>query len=108
MSALKELLEEKRRRQKAKELKQPAALPTTATVAVPEEGSPKKAKPDLQKKAPDPLETWKAKRSEKRDFSAGEIANLLDGLTPDGYNKKGVKVSFVETGTAWPGGLAGR
>jgi hypothetical protein len=28
--------------------------------------------------------------------SAGELANILDGLTPDGYDKFGRKVSFVE------------
>jgi hypothetical protein len=30
--------------------------------------------------------------------SAGEIANLLDGLTADGFDRLGCKVSFVERG----------
>jgi len=52
------------------------------------------------------LTEWEKKR---REFSSrcaqgyspesGEICNVLDGLTPDGYNKHGVKVSFVEHGT---------
>jgi len=29
---------------------------------------------------------------------AGEIVNILEGLTPDGYDKQGRKVSFVEQG----------
>lgn len=47
-----------------------------------------------------PLERWKRKRSggSLSGLSAGELANLFDGLTPDGYNKEGVKVSFVERG----------
>jgi len=28
----------------------------------------------------------------------GELANMIDGLTPDGYDKRGVKVSFIERG----------
>lgn len=32
------------------------------------------------------------------DAPAGEIANIIDGLTPSGYNKEDRKVSFVERG----------
>jgi len=32
------------------------------------------------------------------NLSAGEIANVLEGLTPDGHDAQGRKVSFVETG----------
>lgn len=32
------------------------------------------------------------------DAPAGEIANMIDGLTPEGHDKKGRKVSFVESG----------
>ena len=32
------------------------------------------------------------------NLSAGELANVLEGLTPDGYDAQGRKVSFVETG----------
>ena len=36
--------------------------------------------------------------------SSGELCNVLEGLTPDGYNKHGVKVGFVERGTPVWGG----
>jgi len=51
---------------------------------------------------------WKKERAEftqkcREGYSpeAGELANMIDGLTPDGYNKNGKKVSFVERG--WSG-----
>jgi hypothetical protein len=31
--------------------------------------------------------------------SAGEMANFIEGLTADGFDKHGVKVGFVERGT---------
>lgn len=31
--------------------------------------------------------------------SAGELANMLENLTPDGFDKLGRKVSFIERGT---------
>jgi len=52
-----------------------------------------------------PPKSWEEKRkdwikhySENPGLSApaGEIVNIIDGLTPDGYDKKGNKVSFVE------------
>lgn len=51
--------------------------------------------------------SWKKKRdrwtkyySEHSDLEApaGELANMIDGLTPDGYDKEGRKVSFIEQG----------
>ncbi len=57
------------------------------------------------------LERWREKRSRwvkhctenpGYDAPAGELANMIDGLTPDGYNKKGRKVSFVEGKVPFP------
>ena len=53
-----------------------------------------------------PAEIWKKKREAWTSQSsrglyeplAGEIANMLEGLTPDGYDRNGRKVSFVEIG----------
>jgi hypothetical protein len=49
--------------------------------------------------------TWQRKRKEFQEFclrgyesSVGELANMIDGLTPDGFDKSGKKVSFVEEG----------
>lgn len=60
---------------------------------------------DSSKKKESPLERWKRKRSSGslHGLSAGELANLFDGLTPDGCNKEGVKVSFVERGESLTG-----
>jgi len=49
---------------------------------------------------------WKLKRTEfvarckTAGYSpeGGELANFWDGLTPDGYNKEGKKVGFIEKG----------
>lgn len=57
------------------------------------------------------LERWREKRERWTkyctenpgyDAPAGELANILDGLTPDGYDKTGKKVSFVERGDSFP------
>jgi len=59
-----------------------------------------------------PPKSWEEKRKDwiKRysenpglNASAGEIANIIDGLTPDGYDKKGKKVSFIERGKSFTG-----
>lgn len=48
---------------------------------------------------------WIKHYSENPGLNApvGEIANIIDGLTPDGFDKKGNKVSFVETGKPFTG-----
>lgn len=45
-------------------------------------------------------EHWSKHYKEHPGFEApaGELANMIDGLTPDGYDKKGRKLSFVERG----------
>jgi hypothetical protein len=82
------LLAEKRRRQMARALDTPPAppAPTMPTISTAEE-------------------TWRAERAawsaavqSGYQAPAGEIANVMDGLTPRGVDKKGRKVSFVETG----------
>jgi hypothetical protein len=45
-----------------------------------------------------PLDRWKRTRSRTSGLSAGELANVLDNLTPDGYDREGRKVSFIERG----------
>jgi hypothetical protein len=82
MAKLEELLKEKRKRQKAK--KKQKAQP------IQEPGHAQET----------PLEAWKRKRAarEVEELEGGEIANMLEGLTPDGYDQKGRKVSFVERG----------
>lgn len=62
--------------------------------------------------------TWKRERKEfaqrcKDGHSpeAGELANFMDSLTPDGHDKNGKKVSFIEKGKDILGsgsGLAGK
>jgi hypothetical protein len=50
-----------------------------------------------------PLETWQPERRQaahSRNRSAGQVANLLEGLTPDGRDRSGRKVSFVESDKA--------
>jgi len=50
-----------------------------------------------------PLETWQRERRQaarSKNLSAGQVANLLDGLTPDGCDRNGRKVSFVESDKA--------
>ncbi|GEM_PF-2335236 len=71
MSPLRELLEERARRRKTAE-----------------------------KAAAQAEADWAAKRAsvDPSSLSAGELANLFDGLTADGYDRRGRKVSFVETG----------
>lgn len=55
----------------------------------------------------EPAGSWKKKRARwskyykehpELEAPAGELANMIDGLTPDGYDRKGRKVSFVERG----------
>lgn len=69
-----------------------------------------KARAAIQKKrgsvhVKKPVRSWMEKRAHwiKRykehpeyDVPAGELANMIDGLTPDGYDRTGKKVSFVE------------
>jgi hypothetical protein len=54
-----------------------------------------------------PAESWLAERSAARanpdDLCAGELANILEGLTPSGKDKRGRQVSFVEKGTDFYG-----
>jgi len=101
MVTLKELLRERGKRRKAKRPRRPSAPPAEIPAA-PAKGQDMPAAPADPR---DPLEVWKAKRSRavKRDLSAGELANMIEGLTPDGFDKKGRKVSFVEGGQ--PAGL---
>jgi hypothetical protein len=46
------------------------------------------------------VESWREKRKQamlnKETLSASQLVNMMYGLTPDGYDKNGVKVSFVE------------
>jgi len=53
-------------------------------------------------------EKWAAARAavDPANLSAGELANMIDGLTPDGHDKRGRKVSFVETGRPARRGLS--
>ena len=60
----------------------------------------------LKEKAAAGLTDFERKRREFADLcakgyspSAGELCNYADGLSPDGYNRHGVKVGFVERGT---------
>jgi len=54
--------------------------------------------------------TWKAERAAWSaaslagyDAPAGEVCNMLEGLTPSGRDRKGRQVSFVERGKSpWP------
>lgn len=65
-----------------------------------------------------PPESWEEKRKDwlekyKKNLGleapAGEIANMIDGLSPDGYDKKGRRASFVERGKSFTGsqGISG-
>jgi hypothetical protein len=57
-----------------------------------------------------PLEAWQRKRRQAKNLSADQVANMLEGLTPNGYDRDGRKVSFVETGRFFYGrrrGLSG-
>jgi len=49
---------------------------------------------------------WAAERASVNPerLCAGEIANMLEGLTPSGKDKRGRKVAFVERGTDVLGG----
>jgi len=73
-------------------------------------GSQEKKGAVLKEKTPP--KSWEEKRkdwikcySENPELNApaGEIVNIIDGLTPDGYDKKGNKVSFVERGKSFTG-----
>ena len=85
---LEELIKEKKRRQRAKK----------KAAATQEETQPKRVGHATK---------WRAKRTEWHrrymgnpglEPPAGELANILDGLDPDGYDKQGKHRSFVETG----------
>lgn len=61
----------------------------------------------IEKEELSPKEKWNQERkawlkryskNPELQAAAGEIANMVDGLTPKGYDKKGKKISFVETG----------
>lgn len=104
--SLKELMRESQRRrlqnlqdekEKREKVKARAAADPQQPDAYPKETSVGKKE--------SPLEQWKRKRSggSLQGLSAGELANLFDGLTPDGCNKEGVKVSFVERGESLTG-----
>ena len=45
-------------------------------------------------------DAWRAKRAaaDPASLCAGELANMLEGLTPDGFDRMGRKVSFAEHG----------
>jgi hypothetical protein len=68
------------------------------------EGQPFQREKELDQD--DPAAIWKAKREQwakengetMDEVPAGEVANMLEGLTPDGYNRKGKRASFVEEG----------
>lgn len=52
------------------------------------------------------LKEWEKKRTEfvercrkGESPEGGELVNFLEGLTPDGYDRKGRKVSFIERGS---------
>ena len=64
----------------------------------------KKAKKE-KKSRTTAFEEWKQKRiafskrcAKGYSPEAGELANFMEGLTPDGYNIKGKKVNFIERG----------
>jgi len=47
-------------------------------------------------------EEWAAARAKANPdtLSAGELANMIEGLTPDGRDRQGRRVSFAERGVA--------
>lgn len=48
-----------------------------------------------------PAEAWLAERSVNPDsLCAGELVNMLEGLTPSGKDRQGRQVSFIERGRA--------
>jgi len=96
MTTLKQRLADLRKENKARTAAQNVDLTNQAPTR--KEESVSKGKPS---------KSWKRKRqawikhySEHPDFEApaGEIANILDGLDPEGYDKSGRKVSFIERG----------
>lgn len=103
MTRLEELLREREKRRKPKR-RQPekvlAEMLPAAPARIPLAAAEIKKAPAAPVNPQDPLEIWKAKRARamKRGLSAGEIANMIEGLTPDGFDKEGRKISFVETG----------
>jgi len=53
------------------------------------------------------LLSWQRKRKEFQERClkgyepvTGEALNMLEGLTPDGYDRNGKKIGFIETGSS--------
>jgi hypothetical protein len=69
-------------------------LPVPSTQKLPE--IPKAKEEDFAETWKMQRETWAASVRAGYDPLAGEIANMLEGLTPYGRDKQGRKVSFVE------------
>lgn len=90
MTTLKQRLEDLMKEKKARAVDQNVGLTNQAPISKKNPGKSWKEK----------RERW-AKRYKEHpgiDAPAGELANMIDGLTPDGYDKQGRKVSFVERG----------
>ena len=96
MAKLKQRLNELRKVKKARAKTRAMAIDQTP-------GSQEKKGAVLKEKTPpksfeEKRKDWIKCYSENPGLNApaGEIVNIIDGLTPDGYDKKGNKVSFVE------------
>ena len=70
-----------------------------------QEAAKRKEKREKEAKNAAALLSWAKKRREFKQAcskgyspSDGELVNMIDELTPDGYDKQGRKVSFVEDG----------
>ncbi|MBA7614373.1 hypothetical protein ES703_21637 [subsurface metagenome] len=103
MAKLKQRLNELRKVKKARAKTRAMAIDQTP-------GSQEKKGAVLKEKSPpksfkEKRKDWIKHYSENPGLNApaGEIANIIDGLTPDGFDKKGNKVSFVERGKSFTG-----
>jgi hypothetical protein len=59
---------------------------------------PPKAQDDFEATWKAERDAWSAASLAGHEAPAGEVCNMLEGLTPSGRNRQGRKVSFVEQG----------
>jgi hypothetical protein len=86
MPTLRELLQELKQRREDAQVGAPTSKRSPGSLSFPSSEAP--------------AEAWLAERSVNTDdLSAGELCNMLEGLTPSGKDKRGRQVSFVEKGT---------